>query len=597
MSLKSVYISIAVFLFIICCATFFYAQSLEQSLAAGFITFLAMISAALFVLLYFLNIGPLFKLEDTVKKQQFASNLIDSLNDSIFVHKFDGSFIYVNEAASANSGYSKEELLHMRVQDLDYHDEKSGSEVYEENIKNVDEQLEKNERAVFETFHKNKNGTVTPLEIVCRVIQDGKDKYLVSIARDITHLKTVYKNLEISENKYRNLVENSQIGIFNTKINGEILYINSFLKKIMGYDSQDDIYKQNIINAYKDSLQRERFIERLKRDGMVDKAELKLLTKNGEERSVQVSAHIENNIISGICTDVTESKKAIEEITKLSRAMEEIDDLIMITDRAGRFTYVNDAYVRHTGFSREESIGKSASILKSGMHESDYYQKMWDVIRSGNVFRGLIINRKKDGELYYEEKTISPIKNDDGIVTSYVSTGKDITQRIMMEKDLEKLATTDKLTGIYNRHKFEEIYKTEIERVLRYENSLTLIMFDIDHFKKVNDTYGHDVGDSVIKNIVDVVNKNIRTTDIFVRWGGEEFIILCPETDSSSASTLAEKLRSAIEATQFDKVGRVTCSFGVAIYSNKESGDNLIKRSDDALYMAKNQGRNRVEVI
>jgi diguanylate cyclase (GGDEF)-like protein len=122
-------------------------------------------------------------------------------------------------------------------------------------------------------------------------------------------------------------------------------------------------------------------------------------------------------------------------------------------------------------------------------------------------------------------------------------------------------------------------------------------MLDIDHFKNVNDTYGHDVGDKVIKNIVDIVKKNIRNIDIFVRWGGEEFIILCPETDSLSAATLAQKLRSAIDDASFDKVGNITCSFGVASFKDNESKDSFIKRSDSALYKAKDEGRNRVVVF
>jgi diguanylate cyclase (GGDEF)-like protein len=119
-------------------------------------------------------------------------------------------------------------------------------------------------------------------------------------------------------------------------------------------------------------------------------------------------------------------------------------------------------------------------------------------------------------------------------------------------------------------------------------------MFDIDHFKNVNDTYGHDVGDTVLKNIVDTVNKNIRNIDIFVRWGGEEFIVLCPQTDSLSAATLAQKLRGAIDDASFDKVGNITCSFGVASFKDNESKDSLIKRSDDALYKAKDESSSRL---
>lgn len=531
------------------------------------------------------------------RELELQSKLLNAVTDSIFIHNLDGSFVYVNEAAYKDRGYTKDELLSMKVQDLDYHDERTGDEVYIENIKNIQKRLHDEGKAVFEVMHKTKLGSIIPLEVNCRMfIEDGKS-YIISIARDISKLKTMYKNLEISEMQYRNLVENSQIGIFNTKITGEIIYVNDALINIMEYESQEEIESENIIKGYKDIAQREYFVNELIKNGKVEKIELTLITKNSKEKIVQVSAHIEGDIISGICTDITESKKAMDEIKKLSKAIEEIDDIIIITDVRGEITFVNDAFVRHTGYSREESVGENASILKSGKHDKSFYKDIWSTLSSGNSFRGLFINRKKNGDLYYEETTISSIKNDSGEITAFISTGKDITQRIEMEKNLEKLATTDKLTGIYNRHKFEEIFNIELNRVLRYESPLTLIMLDIDFFKKVNDVYGHDTGDYVLKEIVNIVKENIRHSDVFVRWGGEEFLVLCPETDTLSAQTLAEKLRRAIDENLFDKVGRLTCSFGITFYKDKESGDSFIKRADDALYKAKEEGRNRVVVI
>jgi len=165
-----------------------------------------------------------------------------------------------------------------------------------------------------------------------------------------------------------------------------------------------------------------------------------------------------------------------------------------------------------------------------------------------------------------------------------------------MEYHLKKLASTNKLTGIYNRHKFEEVFKSEIERALRYKHPLSLIMFDIDYFKKVNDTFGYDTGDKVLKDIVNIVKTDIRSIDIFARWGGEEFLVLCLEIKIEDAKVLAQKLRKKIEAFSFNKVGTVTSSFGVTSFTNKDTKDTFIKRGYDALYMAKNKGRNAVEL-
>ena len=531
------------------------------------------------------------------RELELQSKLLNAVTDSIFIHNLDGSFIYVNEAAYKNRGYTKEELLGMKVQDLDYHDQKTSDEVYKDNMKEIQKQLKERGQAIFEVSHKTKDGSIIPLEVNCRMFEENEKSYIISIARDISKLKAMYKNLEISEMQYRKLVENSQIGIFNTRITGEIIYVNDTLIKIMGYESTQEIYNENIIYAYKDSKQRDHFIDELMRHGNVEKIELTLIRKDKQERSVQVSAHLEGDMISGICTDITESKIVIDKIKKLSKAIEEIDDIIIITDTKGIITFVNDAFVKHTGYSQEESIGENASILKSDMHDDEFYKNIWSTLIKGDTYRGLMINKKKSGELYYEETTISSIKDDDGEISAFISTGKDITQRIEMEKNLEKLATTDKLTGIYNRHKFDEIFTVELNRVLRYKNPLSIIMFDIDFFKKVNDNYGHDIGDHVLKKIAHNVKEEIRHSDIFVRWGGEEFLILCLESASVDASALAEKLRVYIEGMNFEKVQKVTCSFGVTSYIDKESAESFIKRADEALYRAKNEGRNRVVSI
>lgn len=156
-------------------------------------------------------------------------------------------------------------------------------------------------------------------------------------------------------------------------------------------------------------------------------------------------------------------------------------------------------------------------------------------------------------------------------------------------------ATTDQLTGAYNRIKFSEVIKHEISKARRYNSHLSLIIFDIDHFKKVNDNYGHLVGDNVLKSLSSIVQSLIRTSDLFARWGGEEFILLVSETCLDGAYTLAEKIRTKVESYNFEGVDRVTISLGVCQFSKGDSEDDLIKSADDALYRAKNSGRNRTE--
>lgn len=171
-----------------------------------------------------------------------------------------------------------------------------------------------------------------------------------------------------------------------------------------------------------------------------------------------------------------------------------------------------------------------------------------------------------------------------------------LIKRKMMEEEIERLATTDKLTQAYNRAKFDEIMEREMERHRRYNRPLSLLMFDIDHFKEVNDTYGHAIGDYVLKTMSELVRKKMRKTDYFVRWGGEEFMIIASETDLKTGRNTAERIRKIIESYKFDEAGKVTVSFGVTQFGKGDTADTFVKRADDALYKAKANGRNRVEV-
>jgi len=189
-------------------------------------------------------------------------------------------------------------------------------------------------------------------------------------------------------------------------------------------------------------------------------------------------------------------------------------------------------------------------------------------------------------------KTVVPItfKNRKYLLETFI----DISERKRMDEKLKRLAMTDILTGAYNRTVFDEIIAKEMERVKRYKKSLSVIIFDIDHFKKVNDKFGHNVGDSVLKKIATIVKKTIRKVDYFIRWGGEEFLIISAETDKEKAYVLAERLRNRIQNFTFNHVAQITVSCGVAEFKKGDTKNTLIKRADDAMYKAKRKGRNCV---
>ncbi len=283
-------------------------------------------------------------------------------------------------------------------------------------------------------------------------------------------------------------------------------------------------------------------------------------------------------------------------LLKLSKALEESGDTVVITDTNGTIEYVNRAFEEQSGFSAQEVIGKNPNILRSGEHHNTFYEQLWQTILSGETYRGVVTNKRKNTTFYHEFKTIVPLKNRRGKLSNFISTGKDITSRISFEHELEKAAATDPLTGAANRLQCDKWLKSATEQAQIFNTPIALILFDIDDFKKVNDTFGHNAGDNVLKQIADIVHSMVRSSDIFARWGGEEFVILQIDTPFEGTIALAERLRKEIEHSIFIGICPITISLGVTKYDGTESIESFIKKADDAMYEAKKEGKNRVMV-
>ncbi|WP_322520400.1 diguanylate cyclase [Guyparkeria halophila] len=292
--------------------------------------------------------------------------------------------------------------------------------------------------------------------------------------------------------------------------------------------------------------------------------------------------------------DISLETREHERRQMLVYALDASSDSVVITDRDNTILDVNRAFEEHTGFSREEVRGKNPRILQSGMHDRSFYQRLWDTLKSGDVFRDTFIDKQKNGQLLHMEETITPVRDEEGELTGYVSIGKDITDRVHTENELKRLATTDMLTGLINRMHFEKILHHEHERVQRYGHPAALVMIDIDRFKQINDHCGHPCGDAVLTRFARLISDHVRATDSFARWGGEEFMLITPDTDERAAMALAEKLRCLVHDTEFPEIGHVTASFGVAGLAPGSTPEQSIHLVDQRLYAAKQQGRDRV---
>ncbi|MET0068800.1 MAG: diguanylate cyclase, partial [Candidatus Thiodiazotropha sp.] len=202
------------------------------------------------------------------------------------------------------------------------------------------------------------------------------------------------------------------------------------------------------------------------------------------------------------------------------------------------------------------------------------------------------------GKVMYVDVRATPIFDDSGEhVVQIIESHRDITDTINMEKQLQYIAETDRLTQVYNRTKFDEELKNQIAWASLTNNRFGLIMLDLDHFKDVNDNFGHDAGDAVLKKTVELLHTRIRKSDILARWGGEEFMIIAPDIDQSDLLSMIESLRSSIEKIEHQGVGRVTASFGASIITHNDNIQSLLKRVDMALYRSKHGGRNRCTIL
>jgi len=284
-----------------------------------------------------------------------------------------------------------------------------------------------------------------------------------------------------------------------------------------------------------------------------------------------------------------EHEKLLNSIVNTSK------NLILVTDLEGYIIYVNDACNQKLGYLKKELIGKHSRVLKSGMQTEKFYKTMWNNILEYGTFSDTFISKKKDGTLFYDKKTITTIRDSEGSPIYYVSTSTDITKQVNLQKKLESQVYIDALTQIYNKKKYEEMIEKQISNTREFNKVFSLILIDIDHFKMINDTFGHEVGDEILIQFSKVIQDNIRNDDLLFRWGGEEFVIIT-QKNKENAHKLAEKLRKLIVNEKFT-TGQVTASFGIAEMSQKIDKNSIFTNADKALYEAKKNGRNQVRIF
>ncbi len=286
--------------------------------------------------------------------------------------------------------------------------------------------------------------------------------------------------------------------------------------------------------------------------------------------------------------------------------VENTNDVIMVLDATPlseggpRIVYVNPAFEKLMGYTAEEVVGRNPRILQGPGTEDKTRYKMRKAMRDGTSIRTQILNYDKAGNELWLDINMVPLFDEYGNLAYYAAIERDLTEHKKLQAQLESMATIDSLTGMANRQAFLQRAKNEFNRARRYSRPLTVVMIDIDHFKAINDQYGHATGDEVLRQISDICQRSLRGTDFMGRVGGEEFVLLLPDTAHSSAYHVAERMRTHLSETPVELENgislNITASFGVASMNEHDRDlDNVLERADEAMYHAKHEGRNQVK--
>ena len=325
---------------------------------------------------------------------------------------------------------------------------------------------------------------------------------------------------------------------------------------------------------------------------------------NGVVRAVESHISTVNykgrSLFFSIIHDVTERKQAEAEL-RIAAVTFESNESLIITDADGVILRVNQAFTENTGYTAKEAVGRTPRILKSGRHDAEFYREMWETIHRTGAWQGEIWDRRKNGEIYPKWLTISAVKGSNGIVTHYVGSHIDITERKATEEKIQHLAFYDPLTGLPNRRLLMDRLQQALVSSARSARQGALLFIDLDNFKILNDTLGHDMGDLLLQQVAQRLRKCVRESDTVARLGGDEFVVMLEDLSTQrieaaeQTEAIGEKILAALNLPyQLASLEyHSTVSMGATLFGNQHDvmGD-LMKQADIAMYQAKKAGRN-----
>lgn len=412
----------------------------------------------------------------------------------------------------------------------------------------------------------------------------------------------LFVSLSKSERKYRLLIDHSPIGIMIVK-DEKVNFLNDYARKILGCSKENTIIGGSIFSCIHPSYfskVKDRLDNVYLQKGAQELTEEKWIDLNGNSINVEVITipfvTEGGNTSLTVFRDITAYKQSKNEMEHIYKELNDIkaaldrSSIVEIANNDGVIQYVNDRFCELAKYHKEELLGKTYRIINSGYHSKEFFQELWQTIKSGRVWEGQVRNRAKDGSLYWVDTTIIPFINSYGKPYQYLTIRNDITERKKVEEEMKIMATHDHLTHLSNRTVFEY----ELQQAIERKESVAVLFLDLDRFKYINDSLGHSIGDKLLKLVANRLKKLVDKNAIVSRQGGDEFTILVRNNSKDFIGNLAKEIIEKIKQPYFisQKEIVITCSIGISFSTEDGDGiDTLMRNADIAMYWSKENGK------
>ena len=517
----------------------------------------------------------------------------------------DKGWIEVNDALCAMLGYTRDEMTRLTWTELT-HPEDMAADLAQFNLM----MASKIDSYSLEKRFIQKNGHVVDTRVAVSPVRkpDGSIDYIVAMVDDISERVRAQIASDALRNQLQATLDALPDLLFDVDSQGRIVSYHSHRSDLLAAPPEAFLGRRFADFLPPDAAHAcQNAIDEAADNGFSNGVTYRLTLPQGEhwfELSVAVlhaDAKTDRRFII-ICRDITERTRANEHLQQAASVFSHTREGITITDVNGTIVDVNEAFTRITGYSREEVIGQNQRILNSGRQDAGFYSAMWNSLTEQGHWSGEVWNRRKDGEIYAELLTISAIRDEEGATQRYVALFSDITASKSHQRKLEHIAHFDALTNLPNRVLLADRLNQLMAQAQRCAMKLAVVFLDLDGFKVINDTHGHQVGDHVLIVVAKRMKKALRESDTLARFGGDEFVAVLIDLEDTQASTplLNRLLAAAALPVQVGELHlQVTASLGVSFYSQGQDidADQLLRQADQAMYQAKVAGKNRYSVF